>query len=369
MNLAFVLFKYFPYGGLQRDCLKIARECCIRGHRVDVYCLEWSGSKPEGLNIEVISVKSLFNHKKYEIFTEEVLKRVKNNNYDAVVGFNKMSGLDFYFAADPCFLAKAKERSAIYNFLPRTRSFLETEKKVFSAHSKTHIFYLTHEQREQFINCYDISESRFSLLPPAVDNDRVAPADYDQQREEFRKELDLTADNKLILLVGSGFARKGVDRAISAMAYLPEAVRKKAVLMILGNGNPSPYLRLARKLNIDKQVLFLEGRDDAQRFMFAADALIHPAYREAAGMVIVEAIAARLPVLVTDNCGYSVHVRKSGAGHVHKSPFCAERCSRELLDILTTSNDQMRQAANDYYFKADLSGMARRAADIIEGSL
>ena len=30
MKLAFLLFDYFPFGGLQRDCLKIARRCAAR---------------------------------------------------------------------------------------------------------------------------------------------------------------------------------------------------------------------------------------------------------------------------------------------------------------------------------------------------
>ena len=34
MQLAFVLYKYFPYGGLQRDFLRIARICQARGHSV-----------------------------------------------------------------------------------------------------------------------------------------------------------------------------------------------------------------------------------------------------------------------------------------------------------------------------------------------
>ena len=33
MNLAFALFRYFPYGGLQRDMLRIARECAGMGWR------------------------------------------------------------------------------------------------------------------------------------------------------------------------------------------------------------------------------------------------------------------------------------------------------------------------------------------------
>ncbi|WP_255211100.1 hypothetical protein [Methylogaea oryzae] len=39
MKLAFALFKYFPYGGLQRDFIRIAGLCRDRGHEIHVYTL------------------------------------------------------------------------------------------------------------------------------------------------------------------------------------------------------------------------------------------------------------------------------------------------------------------------------------------
>ena len=50
MTLAFCLFKYFPYGGLQRKLLLIAGICKARGHRVDIYTRSWDGTVPEAHN-------------------------------------------------------------------------------------------------------------------------------------------------------------------------------------------------------------------------------------------------------------------------------------------------------------------------------
>jgi UDP-glucose:(heptosyl)LPS alpha-1,3-glucosyltransferase len=43
MQLAFCLYKYFPFGGLQRDFLRIALACQARGHAMRVYTLELGG--------------------------------------------------------------------------------------------------------------------------------------------------------------------------------------------------------------------------------------------------------------------------------------------------------------------------------------
>ena len=47
MRLAFILYKYFPYGGLQRDFMRIALECQQRGHGIRVYTPIWEGEVPE----------------------------------------------------------------------------------------------------------------------------------------------------------------------------------------------------------------------------------------------------------------------------------------------------------------------------------
>ena len=68
-------------------------------------------------------------------------------------------------------------------------------------------------------------------------------------------------------------------------------------------------------------VRFLGGRADVDRFYDAADFLLHPAYSESAGKVLLEALTHGLPVLTTDTCGYAPHILKASAGAVIESPF------------------------------------------------
>ena len=42
-KLALVLYKYFPYGGLQKDFMAIAKELLLRGNRLKVYTRSWEG--------------------------------------------------------------------------------------------------------------------------------------------------------------------------------------------------------------------------------------------------------------------------------------------------------------------------------------
>ena len=122
LKLAFCLYKYFPYGGLQRDFLRIALECQKLGHDIRVYTLTWRGDVPDGFDVTIVPVKALTNHTRYERFRAWLHERLIRDPVDAVIGINKMPGLDVYYAADSCYEEKAQsQRSWLYRQLPRYR--------------------------------------------------------------------------------------------------------------------------------------------------------------------------------------------------------------------------------------------------------
>ena len=370
MKLAFALFKYFPYGGLQRDCIKIAQECVRRGHRVDIYTLEQTGEAPAGLSIICLPAKSSLNYRKYERFARDVRTIIDGDNYDGLIGFNKMPGLDVYYAADPCYAAKVAGRSPVYRLLPRTRSFLQAEQAVFSSVSGTHVLLISPAEQEVFEEIYGIPSSRMTLLPPGIQKDRMMPTGYESIRQEKRSELGLDHDSRLLVMIGSGFKTKGVDRSLRAIAALPEQVREKIVLYVVGQDNARPFERMAKQLQLDRQVIFPGGRDDIPELLFAADLLLHPAYRENTGTVLLEAMAAGLPQLVSGACGYSFYVREAQSGLVLDEPFDQRQMNAALIEMLgSTQGEFWRKNAVHYVDEHDFFSMPEHAVNTIEGVL
>ena len=73
MQIAFCLFKYFPYGGIQRDLMKLARECLSRDHEVRIYVGRWNASPPaENVEVMVVPTKAATNHTRYEAVRQHV---------------------------------------------------------------------------------------------------------------------------------------------------------------------------------------------------------------------------------------------------------------------------------------------------------
>ena len=371
MKLAFCLFKYFPFGGLQRDFLEIAQLCQQRGHQIEVFTMDWCGPTPKGFEIHTVKIRAFTNHARCAGFAKKIQPLLSECKFDAVAGFNKMPGLDIYYAADPCYQERARQKYRWkYGFLywfPRFRNFVALEKATFGPLSGTEILLLSDAQRKLFMRYYQTPAERFHLLPPGISKDRLPPDNASEIREKVRQEFNLAQDHKLLLTIGSGFKGKGLDRTLHAFAALPPDLRNRTRLLVIGQDKSGPFRRIASRLGLGHQVWMLPGREDVPRFLLGADLLIHPAYCENTGTVILEAMVCGLPVLVTDVCGYAIHVTRAQAGRVVPSPFQQEALNRCLAEMLTSDlHHSWARNGTAYGASQDLYSRAQVTAAIIE---
>jgi len=371
MQLAFCLYKYFPFGGLQRDFLRIALACQARGHAIRVYVLEWEGDIPTGFDVVRVPVKALSNSRRYGKFSDWVQRDLERRPVDRLIGFNKMPGLDVYFAADPCYEEKAQTlRNPLYRRFSRYRHFAAYERAVFSPQSRTEILMISSLQQPFFEKHYGTPKSRFHLLPPGISPDRRAPANAAEIRADFRREFGLAENDLLLLQVGSGFKTKGLDRSLKALAHLPSDLRARTRLIVIGQDEPRAFLRQASLLGVSERLSILQGRDDIPRFLLGADLLIHPAYNENTGTVLLEALVAGLPVLATAVCGYAHYILEAEAGMVIPDPFDQQQMDTQLVHMLNDAEarSHWRRQALVFAETADIYSNAERAADLILGT-
>lgn len=330
MRIALCIFRYFPYGGLQKDCLRVAEECARRGHRVEIFCSEKSeiaeSETVSPIRWRVLKTKGWTNHSMARSFEAQFLNVSSKEKFDCILGFNRMAGLDFYFAGDGCFAEGIRARGGIFpkKWLPRYRTFLQMEKQVASSRSRTRILTLTTKQKEDFSRWYKTQEERFDILPIGFDPRCGKVANPATVRERLREELGVAPTEIALALIGSDFKRKGGDRAIAAFAALPDALRSRTKFFLVGQADSSKYIELAENLNLSNSVFALGGREDVPELMCALDLLVHPAREEAGGSVLIEAAVSGLPVICTDICGFAPQIRCWDCGVVVPSPFNQE---------------------------------------------
>ena len=368
MRIAFLLYKYFPYGGMQRDFLRFVEEVQQRGHQCRVYTISWQGEPLAGVDLRRVPVSARSNYRRDERFLRWVQADMATDPVDGVIGFNKMPGLDVYYAADPCYLDKALTRRGwLYRRGARFRHFAAWERAVFGPHSDTRILLISETEQARFEQHYHTPAQRMSMLPPGVARDRRAPEDAPARRTAVRASLGLAAQELVLLFVGSGFITKGLERAITTVANVRgEQPSVKLRLLVVGQDKPRHFQRQAKRLGVADAVDFLGGRDDVADLMLGADLLVHPAVAEAAGVVLLEALAAGLPVVVTDVCGYAHHVKTARAGILLSAPFSQEQLDRAVMrNIDGVFRAECRRSALQYASVTDLYSMHSMGADLM----
>ena len=153
--------------------------------------------------------------------------------------------------------------------------------------------------RDELVDRYRVPVDKIRVVHPGYDEQRFDPAAREPSRSEKRRELGIDAGHCLIGLVTSGaFEVRGVDIAIDAYAALPDAVRARTRMVIVGKSSRlADYQKQAADLGVGQHVQFLPPMRDIERLYHALDICVHPARFETFGQVVQEAMACRLAVV------------------------------------------------------------------------
>ncbi|NCF88661.1 MAG: glycosyltransferase [Verrucomicrobiaceae bacterium] len=323
MKLAVFLQHYFPYGGLQRDAIRLTEAATEAGHDATLVVSTWEGAKPHSTSIRQIDSGGRSNHGKATRFADACGAIIESREYDTSIGFSRVPGAPFHFCGDACIAERFVHsgRPSWAKLLPRYHSQLRNERAIFGANSRSHIFFLALKEIADYQRHYQLNETRFTLLPPWLRKPDTFTETRDDVRSRLRKEIGVEDSAKVLLFVGSNYRLKRLDRIVDSLALLDDSVH----LAVCGTDNFAPIQRQAETLEVAPRVHPLGARNDLPAWMQAADLLVHPSERETAGMVLTEALTYGLPVTCTTCCGYAPYVAEAGG------TLMSNRCPPEEL--------------------------------------
>lgn len=349
-KIAILLYKYFPYGGLQKDFLLITKELLSRNHDIKIFTRSWEGIIPTQLDVVQLGEKGFTNYSKNKNFVNEVFNKVQKYEPDIIFGFNKIPGLDLYFAADTCFAKQAKNKNRFQKYTRRFRQSINYENQIFSDKSESKILLLNQNQSRDFKEVYSTQEERMTIIPPGIDFEW-----NEVNSMNLHKLLNISKLDKLILFVGSDFYRKGLDRAIQGINHLKEK-NISSSLIVIGDDDSKPFQPSISRHSLQDKIFFMGPRSDVASFMKSADLLVHPAREEAAGNIIIEAMVSGLPSIVSKEVGFSDEVKKFNAGAVLSDNFMQGDFNNLLEGTIKTNrlasikNNISSLHENNYFF-------------------
>jgi len=322
MRIAFAIMKLFPGGGLQRDCVAIARHCRQRGHDVVIFTSFKDDSDfADDLAVVVMPVRQKTNHRTLEEFAVSFRWAAALQQFDLAAGFDKLTHLDVLYCADPSvYVRMRKER---FRFLiPRYRTHLALERATFAPGRRTKVLMLSQSQLNEYRDVWHTPPERLSLLPPTVSSARRRP-EYRRNgvRDLLRAGFGFAPRDWVWIAIGVQPHTKGFDRTVRALREFPNARLLVAGLTETSTRATAALAARAKRLGVAHRISFLGHREDIPDVMAAADLLVHPARHDTTGTVILEAVVNGLPVVTTAVCGYAQHVIAAEAGIVIDEPF------------------------------------------------
>jgi glycosyltransferase involved in cell wall biosynthesis len=143
-------------------------------------------------------------------------------------------------------------------------------------------------------------------------------------RAAVRAALGLDQDSKIVLTVARYTEQKDHRMLLDAIPAIL-ASEPRARFVWVGTGPLHDVLiNAVRRQGLDRHVLFLGQRDDVPVLMGAADILTLPSRFEGLPLVVLEAMAAGMPVVATRVCGTEEAVRHRVTGLLVEPGWPAE---------------------------------------------
>jgi glycosyltransferase involved in cell wall biosynthesis len=161
-------------------------------------------------------------------------------------------------------------------------------------------------RQARYLARFGVQQERMRIVQMTVDVcaiRRFCANGREAARSDARAKWDISPDEQVVLYVGRLEGSKGIDVLLAAFSQFAEE-EKDARLVIAGDGSLRGQIE-AIAANPDRGVVYL-GRlsgDDVLRAYLAADLLVLPSLFEPWGLVVNEAMACGLPIIVSDRVG------------------------------------------------------------------
>lgn len=154
-----------------------------------------------------------------------------------------------------------------------------------------------------------------------------------------KEDFNCRNDSFLIMMVAGFREQKDQDTVIRSLSLLPNKVQ----LCLVGDGVRRQICEdLVRSLNLEKRVIFTGVRPDVPCLMKSADVIILSSHYEGFGLVAVEGMAARKPVVATNIPGLAEVVENAGILFPHGN----EKVLAEIIKKLMTNKEYYQEVAD-----------------------
>lgn len=317
MRVALVIERFAPdAGGMEAVAWRVAHGLAEAGDEVHVVAREAAPSQSVG--VIAVDVAATWQPLRVRRFSEAAARAAPRDRFDVVHAFSRTREQDLYRAGGGSHADYMKHMYSglgrrLRRLSPRHRVLLRAEREIFEDPKQT-IQCGSQLVRGEIAARFGLPSERLPVLYNGVDSRRFHPTNSPSE-----------ARDPVWLFAGSGFARKGLDTALAALA---RSASRKSRLIVAGRDATARWEREAAKRGVGERVSFVGNRRDVDALYREADALILPTRYDAFANVCLEAAASGLPVVTSGVNGSSELLTE--AGFVVDTPNDAAGFARAL---------------------------------------
>jgi UDP-glucose:(heptosyl)LPS alpha-1,3-glucosyltransferase len=357
VSVAFIVPRYVSYGGGERFLERAIASLQARGVSIAIIAREWKPT--EGVTVIPCDVFHVGRLWRDWAFHRKACRAVREHRFDLVQAHDRIACADVFRAGGGVHreylvqMARASSplEHAWARLDPYHRFMLAAERELYSSMRLRMVICNSEMVRDEIHRHYGISQQRLCVIRNGVNTEEFHPR-LRSQRQAVRDDLEIPEHAFVFLFVGSGFKRKGLAQALTALAGL----RDPTWLVVVGKDRREHrYRRLAARLGIAQRVRFLGSQRHVAPYYGAADAFVLPTLYDPGSNAVLEALAAGLPVITSTKCGTAELIQPGVNGFVCDALDLAslEHCMQELTGAsLARFSKAAREAVEPYTFDA-----------------
>jgi len=295
-------------GGTERDLYLTAEGLRNLGHEVHLFCSEFAVQVPAGVVAHRVPLIPFGRTARLWSFALNGSRTATSANCDVTVGFGRILKQDVLrcgggshrhflkqLGAEGGWRRRVWQKVSIYH-----QSVLAIERRQYSANGFKEIVAVSGKVKDDLMRIYSIPEHRIRVIHNGVDPIRFTPDRREKARVIIRDQWAIPRAAAVVLFIGNGFQRKGLDRLLAI--WQSQRLQRTWLLVVGDDAGMNRYKNLAETVG-QGRIIFTGRQADVESYYAAADLLALPAAQEAFGNVVLEALSSGLPVLVSREVG------------------------------------------------------------------
>ena len=303
-------------GGAERYCVELTNRLS-KIHEVHIFSQHNSEHSD---NISFHKIPQWFKKPRYinQLLFSYLTKRVTQGKFDIVHSHDMATHANIYTLHVPCVRTKWAQAKGLKKILrwmntllsPRKMAYLWLENKEMQVLPNRHFISVSEYLSRNILESYPRLNDHITIAHPGI----KVQADSDEKiaklRKNFREKHNIPVSAFVLLFVAHGFKRKGLPTIIKAL----EILNNKGIhIIVAGSGNPKD-IKIDLPL-VQNNTHFIGMVKNMSELYPVADTLIHPTLGDTYGMVVLEAMSHKLPVIVSSEqyCGFSGHLNSENS--------------------------------------------------------